>query len=66
MEIEKYLKFHSKKVTPERVRLFQRMEELHLFESKDIIQAFPNIGRASIFRTLKLFVEIGVLRRVHL
>jgi len=66
MEIEKLLKTAGKKVTPERVRLFESMNSRHLFESKDLIELFPDIGRASIFRTIKLFCEIWVIRRVYL
>jgi len=66
MKIEKILKSKSKKVTPERVRLFTWMEQKHLFTSADIEWSFPDAGRASIFRTLKLFVEIWILRRINL
>lgn len=66
MKIEERLKSSGKKVTPERVKLFEKMNSMHLFESKDLIDAFPEIGRASIFRTLKLFLEIGAIRRVSL
>ncbi len=66
MDIEKKLKSHKKKVTPERVDLFSWMEQKHLFSSADIENEFSHIGRASIFRTLKLFSEIWILRRLHL
>ncbi len=66
MKIEDILKKNGKKITPERVRIFEQMQSMHLFESKDLVKVFPEIGRASIFRTLKLFVEIGAIRRVSL
>lgn len=66
MKIEQRLKMHGKKVTPERIKLFEKMKSVHLFESKDLVQDFPEIGRASIFRTLKLFSEIWAIRRIHL
>jgi len=66
MNIENILKSHGKKVTPERVELFLWMKNKHLFNSSDIEKEFSHIWRASIFRTLKLFGEIWVLRRINL
>lgn len=66
MNIQEVLRKHKKKVTPERVELFLWMEKKHLFNSWDLESSFSHIGRASIFRTIKLFVEIWVLRRVSL
>lgn len=66
MKIEEKLKKYGKKVTPERVSLYQWMQEKHLFCAADIEKDFSHIGRASIFRSLKLFVEIWALRRVNL
>lgn len=66
MIIEDILKREKKSVTPERKELFGKMQEFHIFSARDIESSFPDIGRASIFRTIKLFCEIGVLRRVSL
>ena len=66
MKIENILRKHNKKATPERLALYKKMEGMHIFESKDLVQAFPKIGRASIFRSIKLFCEIGALRRMYL
>ena len=66
MEIEKILREHKKSVTPERIELFAWMEQKHLFTSGDLESGFTHIGRASIFRTIKLFVELWILRRVNL
>ena len=66
MNIEKILRSSWNKATPERKTLFEWMQEKHLFTANDIKEDFSNIGRASIFRTLKLFVEIWVLRRINL
>ena len=65
MNIKDILKSHCKKVTPERSELFSWMKEKHLFSAADIENNFSTIGRASIFRTLKLFCEIWILRRLH-
>lgn len=66
MKIENLLKKSGKKITPERIKLFESMRNRHLFESKDFIEQFPDISRASIFRTIKLFCEIWAIRRVYL
>lgn len=66
MKIEKQLKLYKKSITPERVKLFEFMQGIHLFSAVDTEKAFPELSRASIFRTLKLYVEIGVLRRIQL
>jgi len=66
MNLEKILRSTGKKCTPERLMLWKWMEEKHLFTSSEVIECFPNIGRASVFRSLKLFSEIWYLRKVHL
>lgn len=66
MKIEDILKREKKNVTPERKELFTRMQEFHIFSAKDLETNFSEIPRASIFRTIKLFCEIGVLRRINL
>lgn len=66
MNISEILKVHKKSCTPERIRLFEKMQEFHIFSAKDIELTFPEIPRASLFRSIKLFSEIWVLRRVSL
>lgn len=66
MNIEKILRTHKKSVTPERKELFEKMQEFHIFSARDIETNFPEIARASLFRSIKLFCEIGALRRVSL
>lgn len=66
MKIELILRDNKKKVTPERLELFSWMEKKHLFTSAELESWFSKIGRASIFRTIKLFLELGILRRVSL
>lgn len=36
------------------------------FSAEDIVQRLPHVGRATVFRALKLFVEMDVLCRVLL
>lgn len=66
MNIQQLLKQHSKSVTPDRLALAEWMDNKHLFTAPEVIQAFENVGRASVFRTLKLFSEIGYLRKIPL
>ncbi len=66
MNIETVLKLHGKSVTKERMEVFEEMQTMHLFQASDLIERFPHIGRASIFRMLSLFVEINMLRKLNL
>lgn len=66
MKIEEILKKHKKSITSERKILFWEMQKFHIFTAKDIEENFSHIGRASVFRTIKLFCEIWVLRRLSL
>ena len=66
MNIENILKSHWKSITAERKEIFAFLETKHIFSSQEVLERFPNLGRASIFRTIRLFLEIGILRRVTL
>ena len=66
MDIVIALKNHGKSLTQERIDIFEGLSSLHLFQASDLYPKFSHIGRASIFRTLSLFVEIGVLRKLSL
>jgi len=65
MNIENILKAHKNRVTPERVAIYKFLKTRHLFSYNDIVENFSTIGRASIFRTLNLFLEIWVIRKVE-
>jgi len=41
------------------------MNKKHIFTANDIVENFSNIGRASIFRSIKLFSELGVIRKIQ-
>ncbi len=58
MKIEQYLQRAGKSITSERVLLAKWMKSQHLFTANDIQKNFSTVSRASVFRTLKLFVEI--------
>lgn len=66
MNLEKILRSSGKKLTPERLKLGKWMDNKHLFTSSELINSFPDVGRASVFRSVKLFSEIWYLRKIHL
>ena len=65
MNITTILRKSGKKATPERIQLFEYMNKKHIFTANDIVEHFSNIGRASIFRSIKLFSELGVIRKIQ-
>ena len=46
------------------VRVVQDMNEG--FTAEDVIRKLPGVGRATVFRTLKLFLETGIICRLNL
>lgn len=66
MLLEKILKENWKSFTKERKDIFDYMESKHIFSSNDIIEKFPNLWRASSFRTINLFLKIWLIRRIFL
>ena len=46
------------------IRILERKQEG--FTAEDIGNELPGVGRATIFRTLKLLVEVGVICRLNL
>jgi len=58
MDIIQILKDDNNRVTPERVAIYTFLETKHLFTYNDIIDNFSSISRASVFRTLNLFLEL--------
>ncbi len=66
MNIENILKQHGKSITEERKEIFNYLETKHIFSAQEVLEQFPTLGRASIFRTIRLFLEIWILRRLTL
>lgn len=66
MKIENILKEHSKSVTKERIDIFSFLQTKHIFSANDILISFKDLWRASVFRTINLFLEIWVIRRISL
>lgn len=46
------------------VKVVEEMQEG--FTAEDVIRKLPTIGRATVFRTLKLFLETGIICRLNL
>jgi len=65
MKLETVLKKHGKSLTKERSDIFSFLETKHMFSAQDITEHFSSIGRASVFRTISLFLEIGLIRRLR-
>ncbi|MDD3793535.1 MAG: Fur family transcriptional regulator [Candidatus Gracilibacteria bacterium] len=66
MNIEKILREKQNRVTPERIAIFNFLETKHIFTYNDIMDNFKDIGRSSIFRTLNLFLSLGIIRKLDL
>lgn len=66
MNIEKILKENNNRVTPERIAVFNFLKTKHIFTYNDIMENFKELWRSSIFRTLNLFLELWVIRKVDI
>ena len=66
MDIENLLKLWWKSYTKERRDIFNYLAKQHIISSSDIVDYFEgSIWRASVFRSLKLFQELWIIRRVQ-
>ena len=53
--------------TVPRRAIVRAVEEMHEgFTAEDIVRKLPGVGRATVFRTLKLFLETGIICRLNL
>lgn len=66
MKIETILKINWLKSTQERLQIYNFINKRHIFSCNDLLYNLKNVWRASIFRTLKLFLEIWIIRKVNL
>lgn len=66
MDIEKILKNNNKRITSERVSIYDFLKTKHIFTYNDIILNFKDISRASVFRTINLFLELKIIRKVEI
>lgn len=62
--IESILKTNKYSVTSERLSIFKFLTTIHIFTYNDIEDNFKNIWRASIFRTLNLFLKLWIIRKI--
>lgn len=65
MVIKEILRKNNNRVTPERIALFEYLKKVHTFTYNDIVNNTKNIWRASVFRTLNLFLELWIIRKVE-
>ncbi len=66
MKIKEILKENNYRTTKERLDLYDFMQKNHFFNAKDLIKNFPSLWRASVFRTLNLFLDLWIIRRINL
>lgn len=64
MNIENILKEKHNRVTSERLAIFAFLKTKHFFTYNDIMINFKDIWRSSVFRTLNLFLNLWVIRKV--
>lgn len=66
MKIENILKENKNRVTPERIAIFDFLKTKHIFSYNDINDNFKDLWRSSVFRTLNLFLDLWVIRKVDI
>jgi len=66
MNIAKILKDNKKSLTNERLVIFNYIQGSHIFSSNDLLINFSNIWRASVFRVIKLFLDLWIIRKVNI
>jgi len=68
MDLEKFLKQNNKSYTQEREIIFSAIKKLHHFDYSKLQKSFEEqnikIWRASIFRTLNLFLELWLVESI--
>ncbi len=66
MDIVQKLQSVGKKCTKERLKIFSFLEKRHITSSSDVVNTFAwDVWRASVFRTLNLFVDSWIIRKVQ-
>ncbi len=67
LHFKKQLKKHKKSFTSERKQIFLLAQKMQHFSAQELFEALKEkskISRMSVFRTVQLFEQIGVLRKV--
>lgn len=66
-DISEYLKQHSLRITKPRLAVFTALQQKESYYFiADIIKSCPSIDRTSIYRTLEIFQQIGVVQVLHI
>ena len=67
LDIMAILEDRGYRSTVPRRAIVRVIEEMHEgFTAEDIVRKLPGVGRATVFRTLKLFMETGIICRLNL
>ena len=65
MNIHKRFRECWLRITQQRIDIFNEIQRIHHFSYDDLEKKLKNIWRASIFRTLKLFNSIWVIKIIN-
>ena len=69
--MERELKEHGIKITPQRLELIKKLKELEKIHPSfnevynAIIKTYPNVSRSTVYENLKLLVELDVIKSFH-
>lgn len=66
-KLKEFLRKHKKSFTPERQDVFNCAKKMHHFSAEElfsILKKKGSVSRMSVFRTVQLFEEVGVFRKV--
>jgi Fur family ferric uptake transcriptional regulator len=67
--VERVVEMGIRMTEPRRIVLAEIARQRSSFSATELLDAVsrsaPNVGRATVFRTLDLLVELGMIRRVH-
>lgn len=71
MQLSTQLKKSGYKLTPARLAILEVLERSHAHPSHDQIleeakKIYPNVSRATVYRTMELLVELNVVRSLYL
>lgn len=66
MKIEKVLKENNYRFTKEREDLFNFFKKKEFFSYNDIFKKFKDISRSSVFRTINLFLDLWIIRKIFI
>jgi len=63
--LTKHLRDHGYSVTPPRLSVFDVLQHQEPFSMNDIVARCPDVDRASVYRTIDLFEQLGIVQRLQ-